>query len=368
MSGEEGSLFGTDGIRGRANLELTPEVATRLARAAGEGGSGTVVVGRDTRRSGQMLSAAVQAGFHASGFDTMDLGIIPVGAVSMLTRLTGSVFGVMVSASHNPAEDNGIKLFGRDGSKLPDELEERIERRFRQGPPWLEVEGERIGMQLEMPDALDRYVDRLAGTASYSLHGLELALDCANGGTFVVAPMLFERLGADIEAHATEPNGTNINAGCGATRPQFLAERTGGRLGLAFDGDGDRLIAIDEDGSPANGDVILAVLARQLKERGELHEDTVVTTVMSNLGFRLAMQRLGIKVVETPVGDRHVLEEMRRVRASLGGEQSGHVLFKDRTTGDGLVTALRLLEVVAATGKPLTELRRVMSEVPQVLR
>lgn len=362
------SLFGTDGVRGLANVELTPELAMGLARAAADGRQGTALVARDTRRSGQMLAAAVHAGFHASGFDTFDLGIIPVGAVSFLTTATRAAYGVMVSASHNPAADNGIKFFGPDGAKLDAEREQGIEARYRHGAPWVGAEGAAVGIQGGLPEGLERYLDHLAGRARYSLRGMSVALDCAHGAAFLAAPALFSRLGADVVAHAVEPTGTNINLGCGATNPGFLAGLAGGCLGLAFDGDGDRLIAVDEDGVPANGDVVMAVLARHLRQQGSLPGDLVVTTVMSNLGFRLALRSMGIQLVETPVGDRFVLEEMRRRGAALGGEQSGHVIFGGRPTGDGLVTGLRLMEVMAATGAPLKELRRVMTEFPQVLR
>ncbi len=361
-------LFGTDGVRGLANVDLTAEMALGLARAAADGRSGTAVVGRDTRRSGQMLAAAVHAGFNAAGFDTADLGIIPVGAVSHLTRSSHATFGVMVSASHNPAEDNGIKFFGSDGGKLDDDRETAIESRYQTDTPWVEVSGEALGIQVPMVDALDRYVRHLSSQSDYRLAGIPVVLDCAHGAAFLAAPRLFAGLGAEVEAINTEPSGMNINEGCGAVSPGMLAERASGRIGLAFDGDADRCIAVDEDGMVCNGDVIMAILARHLKNRGELPGNRVVTTVMSNLGFRMAMQGMGLEVVETPVGDRYVLEHMRRTGAGLGGEQSGHVLFRDHSTGDGLLTGLRLLEVVAATATPLRELRRVMVEYPQVLR
>ena len=361
-------LFGTDGVRGRANVELTPDLALGLARAAGDGRGGIAVIGRDTRRSGQMLAAAVHAGFQAAGLDTLDLGIIPVGAVSHYTRSRKAAYGVMVSASHNPAPDNGIKFFGPDGAKLDDDAEASIEARYRHGPPWLEVAGEAIGIQSGMPQAIGDYVEHLAAKASFSLEGLQVALDCANGAASGAAPRLFERLGADVVAYATEPSGTNINDGCGATVPGFLGERVEGRIGLAFDGDADRLIAVDEDGIACNGDVVMAILARYLHAREELPGDLVVATVMSNLGFKMALRTMGVRTEETPVGDRYVLERMRETGAGLGGEQSGHVIFGEEATGDGLLTALRLLEVVAATGAPLRELRRVMVEYPQVLR
>lgn len=361
-------LFGTDGVRGLANRDLTAEMAAGLARAAADGRGGTAVIGRDTRRSGQMLAAAVHAGFNAAGCDTVDLGIVPVGAVSHVTRSTNATFGVMVSASHNPAADNGIKFFGSDGAKLDDAREEAIEQRFFAGPPWVAVEGEDVGIQLPAPDGLTGYLDHLAGEAEFKLAGIPVVLDCAHGAAFLAAPRLFSRLGAEVEAINVEPSGMNINDGCGAVHPEALADRAAGRIGLAFDGDADRCIAVDEDGMVCNGDVIMAVLARHLKGRGGLPGSQVVATVMSNLGFRTALQGMGLSVVETPVGDRYVLEAMQRTGAGLGGEQSGHVLFRHRPTGDGLLTGMRLLEVVAATGTPLKELRRVMVEYPQVLR
>jgi phosphoglucosamine mutase len=315
-----------------------------------------------------MLAAAVHAGFQAAGIDTVDVGIVPVGAVSYLTAELGAVYGVMVSASHNPASDNGIKFFGADGSKLDDEREDAIEARFRSEMPWNSVVGADIGIHTTLGDALDRYGEDLAAQASYSFRGLEVALDCANGSAFAAAPRLLKRLGADVTVFAAEPSGMNINEGCGAVHPEFLAGRAEGRIGLAFDGDADRLIAVDEDGMPVNGDVIMAILARHMRDRDLLPGGVVVATVMSNLGFKHAVRDLGLRMVETPVGDRYVLEEIRRSRAGLGGEQSGHVIFGGRPTGDGLLTAVHLLEVVAATGAPLRELRRVMTEFPQVLR
>lgn len=361
-------LFGTDGVRGLANVELTADLAYGLARAAGDGRTGTAVVGRDTRRSGQMLSAAVTAGFTASGFDVVDAGILPVGGVSHLTGALDAQMGVMVSASHNPAPDNGIKFLGADGSKLDDERESAIEARYRAGAPWVRVEGEGVGIVTTLPDAVDRYVSHLAAQADRSIEGVDVVLDCAHGAAVLAAPRLFERLGANVEAINVEPTGMNINDGCGAVHPEAMAEIADGRVGLAFDGDADRLIAVDEDGRVCNGDVIMAILARHLRDRGELPGDVVVSTVMANLGFVSAMNGIGIDVVRTPVGDRYVHEEMKRRGAGLGGEQSGHVLLQDRPTGDGLLTGLRLLEVMAATEAPLRELRRIMVEYPQVLR
>jgi phosphoglucosamine mutase len=360
-------LFGTDGVRGRANSDVTPELAFDLGRAAGEGNVGPVVLGRDTRRSGPMLSSALHAGFNAVGVDTVDLGIVPVGAVSRIGRDVRASMGVMVSASHNPGVDNGIKFFGHDGAKLSDAREVLIETRYRRGRPWPRPSGAAVGMQSVMPDAIDRYVARITSGFDYRLTGLSFAIDCANGAAMRAAPLLFERLGAEVEVFGADPDGMNINDGCGATNPDYLAELAKGRVGFAFDGDADRLIAIDEDGIPANGDVLMAVFADYFKAQGKLKNDLVVATVMSNLGLRKALKRLGIEMVETQVGDRYVLEEMRRTRAVLGGEQSGHILLSDRATGDGLRSALQLVSILASTGRELRQLRTVMTEYPQVL-
>jgi len=360
-------LFGTDGVRGVANRDLTPAMAFDLARAAAEGIHGHVVIGRDTRRSGAMLSAALMAGFNSVGVDTVDIGVIPVGAVSWFVRDTGAVLGVMVSASHNPAEDNGIKFFGPNGTKLSDADELSIESRYFVGEPWRQHVGDEVGTQTIVDDAVEQYVTAITRSSISPVTGLELAIDTANGAAFRAAPMMFERLGVTVELFHAEPDGMNINAGCGATHPETIAGKASGRVGLSFDGDADRLIAVDEDGVVADGDVLMAIFAHWMKERGVLANDTVVATVMSNLGFRKAMERLGITVVETSVGDRYVLEAMHETSAVVGGEQSGHVLLEDRSTGDGLRTALRLLEVMATTGKQLRELRTVMDAYPQVL-
>lgn len=364
-------LFGTDGIRGRANVELTVDLAMAVGRAAGEFiPGGQVLIGRDTRRSGEMLSSALQAGFHSVGIDTVDVSVMPSGGIAFLTSDTRSAMGVVVSASHNPAADNGIKLLGRNGAKLTDDEEDKIDERIRRGAPWKTALDDGIGTVFRMAEADDRYLAHLRESMPYTLRGISVVLDCANGAAFRTAPELFRRLKAEVEVFAAEPDGTNINAGCGAIHPRFLAERAAGRVGFAFDGDADRLIAVDEDGAVANGDVIMAVIARHLKEAGRLKNNIVVSTVMANLGFRRAMEQLGIDVIETQVGDRYVLEAMREHKAILGGEQSGHVILADRaSTGDGLLTAVRLLEVMASSGKELRELRKeTITEYPQVLR
>ncbi|MFZ0014463.1 MAG: phosphoglucosamine mutase, partial [Acidimicrobiia bacterium] len=362
-------IFGTDGVRGAAGSELSAELAMDIGRAAGAYlRGGPVLVGRDTRRSGSMLSSALQAGFHSVGVDTVDVGVLPSGGISYLTSTTGATMGAIVSASHNPAADNGIKLLAARGTKLADEVERGLEKRMRSSGRQVAV-GSGIGFRMENPEGHQRYLDHLVGAARYSLNGLQLALDCANGSAYKTAPELFERLSADVRVFHAEPNGMNINDGCGATSPGFIAEHAGGRIGLAFDGDADRLIAVDEDGVVANGDVIMAIIARHLKEQGRLTENLVVATVMSNLGFRKAMAEAQIEMVETPVGDRYVMEALLERKALLGGEQSGHIIFADvAATGDGLLTAVQLLNVVAGTGRELRQLREAaITEYPQVL-
>jgi phosphoglucosamine mutase len=363
-------IFGTDGVRGLAGSELTADLALAIGRAAGTHlRGGPVLVGRDTRRSGEMLSSALQAGFQSVGIDTVDVGVLPSGGISYLTASSGATMGAIVSASHNPADDNGIKLLSSRGTKLADEVERELEERLRASGSRVTV-GPDVGTRFVDADALDRYVDFLASISRYKLSGLEIALDCAHGAAFKAAPMLFQRLKADVEVHADAPDGTNINAGWGATNPERLAGVIGGRIGLAFDGDADRLIAIDEDGRVANGDVILAVVARHMKAQGQLKNNRVVATVMSNLGFRKSMAEAEIALTETKVGDRYVLEAMMEEKVVVGGEQSGHIIFLDKGyTGDGLLTAVRLLDVVAGTGKELRELRaEAITEYPQVLQ
>ena len=364
------SIFGTDGVRGAAGSDLTPELALAIGRAAGSHlRGGPVIVGRDTRRSGEMLSLALQAGFHAVGIDTNDIGVLPSGGISYLTATTGATMGAIVSASHNPAEDNGIKLLSSRGTKLPDDVERELEDRLR-SPGGKTSVGPDIGTRYPDGDALEKYVGHLVEISRYNLSGLRIALDCANGAAYKAAPMLFRRLKADLLVLADSPDGTNINAGCGATHPEMLAEAAGGRIGLSFDGDADRLIAVDEDGRVANGDVIMAIVARHMKAQGTLKKNLIVATVMSNLGFRKSMAEADIEIIETKVGDRYVLEAMIEHKGILGGEQSGHIIFLDKgQTGDGLLTAVRLLDVVAGTGKELRELRaEAITEYPQILQ
>jgi phosphoglucosamine mutase len=362
-------IFGTDGIRGVAGTELTADLALEIGRAAGSYlRGGPILVGRDTRRSGSMLSSALQAGFHSAGIDTIDVGVMPSGGISYLTAKSAATMGAIVSASHNPADDNGIKLLAARGTKLPDDVERELEARMR-AAGWQSAIGAAIGYRSESPESYFEYLDHLASASRYTLNGIALAIDCANGAAFRAAPELFERLNADVRVFHAEPNGNNINDGCGATNPQFIAKHGGGRIGFAFDGDADRLIAVDEDGVIANGDVIMAIIARHLKEQGRLSKNLVVATVMSNLGFRKSMSEAEIEVVETPVGDRYVMEALMARKGLLGGEQSGHIIFTDLAqTGDGLLTAVQLLNVVAGSGKELRQLRaEAITEFPQVL-
>lgn len=363
-------LFGTDGVRGEANTQLTPELALGLGRAAGlTMRAGPALVGRDTRRSGEMLSLALQAGFHSAGIDTIDVGVMPAGGVSHLTAERRAKMGAIVSASHNPAGDNGIKFLSMRGTKLSDVQEDEIESRMGSGSRRIPT-GPLVGTRFPDPEALDRYVDHLVSCASYSYRGMGVLMDCANGAAFKAAPLVFRRLKASVEEMATEPDGNNINLDCGSTHPHFLARRVKGRIGLAFDGDADRLIAVDEDGLIANGDVILSIIARHWKSQGKLKNNRVVATVMSNLGLRRSMAEAEIELIETQVGDRYVLEAMTRHKAVLGGEQSGHIICLDKgRTGDGLLTAIRLLDVVAGTGRELRDLRtEAIAEYPQILR
>ena len=362
-------IFGTDGVRGVAGSDLTAELAMSIGRAAGSYlRGGPVLVGQDTRRSGSMLSGALQAGFHSAGIDSVDVGVLPSGGISYLTASGGATMGAIVSASHNPADDNGIKLLSSSGTKLPDAVERELEDRMRSTSRSVAI-GEGIGYRRGDPDGYHRYLSRLVETSRYSLNGIELALDCANGSAYKAAPELFERLNAVCTVFHAEPNGHNINEGSGATHPEFLARHAAGRIGFAFDGDADRLIAVDEDGVIANGDVIMAVVARHLKAQGRLKKNLVVATVMSNLGFRKSMAEADIEVVETPVGDRYVMEALIERQGLLGGEQSGHIIFSDvAQTGDGLLTAVQLMNVVAGTGKELRQLRaEAITEFPQVL-
>ncbi len=368
-------LFGTDGVRGVANAELTPELAFRLGEAAGhflgDRGRGRLVVGRDTRRSGEMLEAALLAGITAGGADAICCGIVPTPAVAHLVRELGADGGVVISASHNPPEYNGIKLFSREGFKLPDDLEDEIERFCSEARDWERPTGAGVGRVERLDDAAERYIAHAVQTVAGDLTGLRIAVDCGHGAASVATPEAMRRLGVDVEVVNCDWDGMDINVGCGSTHLAPLAElvRAGGfDLGIAHDGDADRMLAVDETGAEVDGDQIMAICAARMHEAGTLAKGTVVSTVMANLGFEIAMRERGVSFVKTKVGDRYVLEEMQAMGANLGGEQSGHIIFLDHnTTGDGLVTALQLASVVKATGSPLSKLKMVMSRYPQVL-
>ena len=367
--------FGTDGVRGVANAELTPELALALGRAAARVLDGDrVLIGRDTRISGPLLEAALAAGFAAEGVDVDRLGVLPTPGVAFLSQAEG-VVGAMISASHNPYADNGIKLFAPGGVKLADDVEEAVEAELEAvlAKTPLGPAGEGVGTIRERHGAIDGYVDHLVGAlGSRRLDGLRVVLDCANGAAIEVAPAAFERLGADVLVIGDRPDGCNINDRCGATHPETLrlaVVDAGADAGLAFDGDADRLIAVDATGAVVDGDHVIAICARDRRDRGTLHADTVVVTVMTNLGFHLAMAEAGIGVVTTPVGDRYVLAAMEQDGWTLGGEQSGHVIFRDlATTGDGVLTGLVLLDVMARRNTTLAALAAAaMTRLPQVL-
>jgi phosphoglucosamine mutase len=373
------TLFGTDGIRGVANEPpLTPDLAHRVGRelaatlAAQHGGERVrVVIGRDTRRSGPLLEASIVSGLLSAGADCFAVGVLPTPGIALLTRALDAHGGIVLSASHNPFEDNGIKLFSSEGMKFPDAWEEQIEARL-QGPDSApRASGARIGRLVTYARAEADYVDFLVRCVALDLAGLTLVLDCAHGATHRVAPRVFRRLGARVLTLCARPDGTNINAGCGALHPEGLRRQVtavGADVGFAFDGDGDRLISVDHQGEVRDGDYALAIAGRHMAERGRLKANTVVTTVMANLGLDEALTAAGIQVVKTQVGDRYVHEEMLRLGANLGGEQSGHLLFSDHApTGDGILSALSLLAVMRETGEPLAALAGCMRKFPQVL-
>ncbi|MGE5136205.1 MAG: phosphoglucosamine mutase [Gemmatimonadota bacterium] len=384
-------LFGTDGVRGVAGDDLTARLAMELAAAAagvlGDTGEFDVaraagkrplaLVGRDSRASGEFLEAAVVAGLAGAGVDVLRLGVIPTPAVAFLTADLGAEFGIVLSASHNPAPDNGIKFFGRGGFKLPDAVEDEIESRLagpaKAGPP-----ASGFGRVHEDGAERERYLAHLItsiGGAELAgrlpLAGLRVVVDCAHGAATDVAPAALRRAGADVIAVGVDPDGLNINEGCGSTHLEALSAAVvehGADAGIAHDGDADRCLAVDAAGQVVDGDQILAVLARELAEEGRLAGNTVVATVMSNLGFRLAMQNAGIEMVETAVGDRYLIEAMRAGKYVLGGEQSGHIIMFDHaTTGDGVLTGLQLLAVMARRAEPLADLAAIMTKYPQVL-
>ncbi|MFZ3568701.1 phosphoglucosamine mutase [Streptomyces sp. BH097] len=378
-----GRLFGTDGVRGVANADLTAELALGLSVAAahvlGEAGSfeghrPVAVVGRDPRASGEFLEAAVVAGLASAGVDVLRVGVLPTPAVAYLTGALGADLGVMLSASHNAMPDNGIKFLARGGHKLDDALEDRIEAIYEEhstGAPWNRPTGAGVGRVKSYGEGLDQYIAHLAGVLPNRLEGLKIVLDEAHGAASRVSPEAFTRVGAEIVTIGAEPDGLNINDGCGSTHLDLLKAAVvehGADFGIAHDGDADRCLAVDHTGSEVDGDQIMAVLALDMKARGVLRDDTLVATVMSNLGLKLAMEREGINLVQTAVGDRYVLENMKENGYALGGEQSGHVIALDHaTTGDGTLTGLLLAARVAQTGRTLKDLASVMERLPQVL-
>ena len=376
-------LFGTDGVRGLANREITVELAVSVAQAAavvlgkgrfadGRRASGrrpVGVVARDPRVSGEFIAAAVMAGFASSGVDVLDAGIIPTPAAAYLIADIKADFGVVISASHNPAADNGIKIFAAGGTKLPDEVEDRIEAAL--GQPKLAPTGVEVGRIRRFADAEDRYVVHLLSTLTSRLDGIHVVLDCANGAAAGISPQVFTDAGATVTVIGADPDGYNINDGVGSTHLDLLAAavlEAGADVGIAHDGDADRCLAVDHTGAIVDGDQIMAILAISMKERGLLTDDTLVATVMSNLGLKVAMAEHGITLLQTAVGDRYVLEALGEHGLSLGGEQSGHVIMSTfATTGDGILTGLHLLQEMTRTGKTLAQLASVMTVYPQIM-
>jgi phosphoglucosamine mutase len=372
-------LFGTDGVRGRANADLTPELALQVAVAAARVLAETdrshpplAIVGRDPRASGEMLEAAVVAGLTSAGANVVRVGVLPTPAVAYLVGQAGADLGVMLSASHNPMPDNGIKLFAGGGLKLPDELEQRIEAAVADGHGLAgRPTGDKIGRVHDLLDGAEHYVKHLVGSVPHSLAGIKVVVDCANGAASEVGPTAYAEAGAEVIAIHAEPDGLNINEGCGSTHLEAVREAVlanGADLGLAHDGDADRCLAVTAAGDVVDGDQIMAILALAMRDAGTLTDDTLVATVMSNLGLRLAMKQAGIRMIETKVGDRYVLEELQGSNYALGGEQSGHIVMPAfATTGDGVLTGLHLMAHMAASGKSLADLASVLHQLPQVL-
>ena len=371
-------LFGTDGVRGVANRDLTVALSLSLAQAAAsvlgeharsEGRRPIAVIGRDPRISGEYLAAAVAAGLASSGVDVFDAGVVPTPATAFLTADIKADFGVMISASHNPAPDNGIKFFASGGHKLADEVEDKIEEAL--SKPFLAPLGAGIGRVQRFADAEDRYMVHLLGAISNSLEGLKIVIDCAHGAASAISPQVFADSGAEVIVIGNDPDGLNINAGFGSTSMSALQAAVlehNADMGFAHDGDADRALAVDANGAIVDGDQLMAILALALKAKGELARNTLVATVMSNLGLRIAMKDAGIDMIETKVGDRYVLEQIREGGFTLGGEQSGHIIFsRFATTGDGILTGLMIASEVKRTGKSLQELAAQMKTYPQVL-
>jgi len=372
-------LFGTDGIRGRANeYPITSEIALKLGQAISRvlkssgANHNRVVIGKDTRISGYMLETALTSGLVSRGMDVFLVGPMPTPAVAHLTKSMGCGAGIMLTASHNPYDDNGLKIFGPDGFKLSDELEKAIEEDILSDGKYPAVEPAKIGKAFRIDDASGRYIEyakQSAGPADLS--GLKLVVDCGHGASYLIAPIIFRELGAKVKKLGVEPDGMNINDGVGALHPEHAAavvKETGADIGISFDGDADRVIFTDETGTPVSGDRILTLCALAMKQEGLLRGDTMVTTVMSNLGLHEAMRKVGVKVVTTGVGDRLVIEALRKGGYSFGGENSGHLIFADHaTTGDGILSAIQVLKIMKKSGKKLSELAKVMHEYPHAL-
>jgi len=368
-------LFGTDGVRGKANTELTPELAFKLGKAGAyvlgkRQEKAKIVIGKDTRISGDMLEAALAAGICSMGVDVLKAGVLPTPGIAFLTRTLEASAGVVISASHNPYEDNGIKFFAGSGFKLSDELEDEIEDTLKRIDELELPSGGDIGSIVEVENASEKYAAFLKKT-SVSLKGLKIILDCANGAAYEVGPKVLADLGAEVIPLYNQPDGININVHCGSTHPEALAKEVlqhGADLGLACDGDADRIIAVDENGNILDGDAIMVICARALKDKGKLAHDSLVVTVMSNMGLHKALRKAGIRILETKVGDRYVMEKLLESGAILGGEQSGHLIFLEHnTTGDGLLSGLQLLSVIKEKKAKLSELAKQMKRFPQVL-
>ncbi|HNZ83190.1 MAG TPA: phosphoglucosamine mutase, partial [Sedimentibacter sp.] len=372
-----GRLFGTDGVRGIANKDLNPELAFKLGRTGGYFLTKGIkrpkmVVGIDTRISGDMLEGALSSGLNSAGIDVLYLGIISTPAVACMIKILDADGGVMITASHNPVEYNGIKFFNKDGLKLTDEMEDSIEEYILNNIDidYYPVSGD-LGRKIRVENPIRKYMDFLKGTIDIDLEGLKIAVDCGNGAAYKSAPQLLHELGAQVYVIHNDPNGININVNCGSTKPeeiQRLVLETGADAGLSFDGDADRLIASDENGNIVDGDHVLAICGTCMKEKGKLKNNTIVGTVMTNLGLDICLKKNNIDIVKTNVGDRYVLEEMLKNGYSLGGEQSGHIIFLDyNTTGDGLLTAIQLLSIMKQKNSKLSKLSSIMKNMPQVL-
>lgn len=371
-----GKLFGTDGVRGIANKDLTPELAYKLGRAGAyilaKENKGKVIIGRDTRISGSMLEAALAAGICSMGIDVVSIGVIPTPAVAYLTREYEALLGVVISASHNPGEYNGIKFFNGKGLKLSDEIEEQIEDIiFNKKVIDVRAVGEKVGRVIVDENGGEDYISYLMKTINVDLRGKRVAMDCGHGALYKIGPETIRRLGGEVISINTDPNGMNINDNCGSTNPDMVSDlvlKEKADIGIAFDGDGDRIIAVDEKGLVLDGDHILSICGTYLHEHGKLKNDTIVGTVMTNMGLDTYLKGKNMNIVKTKVGDRYILEEMLKSDYVLGGEQSGHIIFLDyNTTGDGLATGLHLLEVMLSSGKKMSELNNLMTEFPQVL-